>query len=136
LDVRVTFLSLGWGEAPQNRFHVFIQERRFLQILLARLTTYSKLEPNSENAKNPKKHEGLAERDSSARFSASVFFLKSSRTLIHIQIFFQICFLKFVELFELMFDSPLHDAAGSQISPMHYAAGSQIFLLYDAASGE
>jgi hypothetical protein len=33
--------------------------------------------------------------------------------------------LKFVELSELKFDSPLHDAAGSQKSLLHDATGSQ-----------
>jgi hypothetical protein len=41
--------------------------------------------------------------------------------------------LKFVELLELKFDSPLHDAAGSQISPQHSAAGSQISPLHFSA---
>jgi hypothetical protein len=41
-----------------------------------------------------------------------------------------------VELLELKFDFPLHDAAGSQISPQYYAAGSQISPLHFAAGSQ
>jgi hypothetical protein len=45
--------------------------------------------------------------------------------------FFKFC-LKFLELFELEFDSLLHYAAGSQVSPMDVAAESQTSTLHDA----
>ncbi len=49
--------------------------------------------------------------------------------------FFEFAF-KFVELLELKFYSPLHDASGSQISPQPYAAGIQILPLHFAAGSQ
>jgi hypothetical protein len=44
--------------------------------------------------------------------------------------------LKFVKLFELNFDSPLHFEVSSQISPLHLAVGSQILPLHHAAGSQ
>ncbi len=41
-----------------------------------------------------------------------------------------------MELLQLKFDSPLHDATGSQISPLHDAVGSQISPLHHAAGSQ
>ncbi len=41
-----------------------------------------------------------------------------------------------MELLELKFDSPLHDAAASQILPLHDDAGSQILPPHDAAGSQ
>jgi hypothetical protein len=41
-----------------------------------------------------------------------------------------------VESLELKFDSPLHDAAESQIFSLHDAAASQILPLHDAARSQ
>jgi hypothetical protein len=53
----------------------------------------------------------------------------------HIQFFLKFGF-KFEGLFKLNFDSPLHDAAGNQISPLHHAAGSQISPLHFTAGSQ
>jgi hypothetical protein len=66
------------------------------------------------------------------------FFIKSS----HLgpwfisQVFFVKFGFKFVELLLLKFDSPLHHAAGSQISPLHHVAGSHISPLHHAAGSQ
>jgi hypothetical protein len=43
---------------------------------------------------------------------------------------------KFLELFELMFDSLLHYAPGSQFSLLHYAAGSQVSPMHVAKESQ
>jgi hypothetical protein len=43
--------------------------------------------------------------------------------------------LKFVEFFELKFDSPLHHATGSQIWPLHDAAVAQVNDFLQNSSG-
>ncbi len=82
--------------------------------------------------RKPRQLKGTVERD----FAPPFFFIKSThRAPWFISYFFLFAF-KFVELFELKFDSPLHDAAGSQISPLQCAAGSQILPLHFAAGSQ